>query len=475
MAVNTAGEYNYKVVKQFAIMTVIWGVVGMLVGVIVAAQLAFPDLTPHWSFLSYGRLRPLHTNAVIFAFGGSALFATSYYVVQRTCHTRLFSDGLAVFTFWGWQVVIVLAAVTLPLGITSGKEYAELEWPIDLLIAVVWVSYAIVFFGTIFKRKIEHIYVANWFFGAFILTVALLHIVNSAALPVSLTKSYSAYAGVQDAMVQWWYGHNAVGFFLTAGFLGMMYYFMPKQAERPVYSYRLSIVHFWALIFTYMWAGPHHLHFTALPDWTQSLGMVFSLILLAPSWGGMINGVMTLSGAWHKLRTDPILKFLITSISFYGMSTFEGPMMSIKTVNALSHYTDWTVGHVHSGALGWVGMISMGAMYYLLPRLAGKREMYSVKAIEVHFWVATLGIVFYIAAMWIAGVMQGLMWRAVNPDGSLTYAFIESIKATYPYYSIRLLGGVLYLAGMIIMAWNMFMTIREPKPVDARIPEVAHA
>ena len=475
MAVNTAGEYNYKVVKQFAIMTVIWGVVGMLVGVIVAAQLAFPDLTPHWSFLSYGRLRPLHTNAVIFAFGGSALFATSYYVVQRTCHTRLFSDGLAAFTFWGWQVVIVLAAVTLPLGITSGKEYAELEWPIDLLIAVVWVSYAIVFFGTIFKRKIEHIYVANWFFGAFILTVALLHIVNSAALPVSLTKSYSAYAGVQDAMVQWWYGHNAVGFFLTAGFLGMMYYFMPKQAERPVYSYRLSIVHFWALIFTYMWAGPHHLHFTALPDWTQSLGMVFSLILLAPSWGGMINGVMTLSGAWHKLRTDPILKFLITSISFYGMSTFEGPMMSIKTVNALSHYTDWTVGHLHSGALGWVGMISMGAMYYLLPRLAGKREMYSVKAIEVHFWVATLGIVFYIAAMWIAGVMQGLMWRAVNPDGSLTYAFIESIKATYPYYSIRLLGGVLYLAGMIIMAWNMFMTIREPKPVDARIPEVAHA
>ncbi len=475
MAVNTAGEYNYKVVKQFAIMTVIWGVVGMLVGVIVAAQLAFPDLTPHWSFLSYGRLRPLHTNAVIFAFGGCALFATSYYVVQRTCHARLFSDKLAAFTFWGWQLIIVLAAITLPLGITSGKEYAELEWPIDLLITAVWVAYAVVFFGTIFKRKIEHIYVANWFFGAFILTVALLHVVNSAALPVSLTKSYSAYAGVQDAMIQWWYGHNAVGFFLTAGFLGMMYYFMPKQAERPVYSYSLSIVHFWALIFTYMWAGPHHLHFTALPDWTQSLGMVFSLILLAPSWGGMINGVMTLSGAWHKLRSDPILKFLITSISFYGMSTFEGPMMSIKTVNALSHYTDWTVGHVHSGALGWVGMISMGAMYYLLPRLAGKREMYSVKAIEVHFWVATLGIVFYIAAMWIAGVMQGLMWRAVNPDGSLTYAFIESIKATYPYYSIRLLGGLLYLGGMVIMMWNMVMTIREPKPVDARIPEVAHA
>ena len=475
MTVATNGEYNYKVVKQFTIMTVIWGVVGMLVGVIIAAQLAFPDLTPHWSFLSYGRLRPLHTNAVIFAFGGCALFASSYYVVQRTCHTRLFSDKLAALTFWGWQLIIVLAAITLPLGITSGKEYAELEWPIDILIAVVWVAYAIVFFGTIFKRKIQHIYVANWFFGAFILTVALLHIVNSMAMPVSLTKSYSAYAGVQDAMVQWWYGHNAVGFFLTAGFLGMMYYFMPKQAERPVYSYRLSIVHFWALIFTYMWAGPHHLHYTALPDWTQSLGMVFSLILLAPSWGGMINGVMTLSGAWHKLRSDPILKFLITSISFYGMSTFEGPMMSIKTVNALSHYTDWTVGHVHSGALGWVGMISMGAMYYLLPRLSGKQEMYSVKAIEVHFWVATLGIVFYIAAMWIAAVMPGLMWRSVNPDGSLTYAFIESVKATYPYYVIRLLGGVLYLGGMLIMAWNMFMTIRDPRPADVRIPDVAHA
>jgi len=469
------GEYNYKVVKQFAVATVIWGVVGMLVGVIIAAQLAFPEILPSVPWLSYGRLRPLHTNAVIFAFGGSALFAASYYVVQRTCHVRLFSDKLASFTFWGWQLVIVLAAISLPLGMTQGKEYAELEWPIDILIAVVWVAYAVVFFGTLYKRKIEHIYVANWFFGAFILTVALLHIVNAAALPVSFTKSYSAYAGVQDAMVQWWYGHNAVGFFLTAGFLGMMYYFMPKQAERPVYSYRLSIVHFWALIFTYMWAGPHHLHYTALPDWTQSLGMVFSLILLAPSWGGMINGVMTLSGAWHKLRSDPILKFLITSISFYGMSTFEGPMMGIKTVNALSHYTDWTVGHVHSGALGWVGFITMGSMYYLLPRLSGKREMYSVKAIEWHFWIATLGIVLYIAAMWIAGVMQGLMWRAVNPDGSLTYSFVESVKATFPYYVIRLAGGVLYLSGMLIMAWNMFMTIRDSKPADVRIPAVAHA
>ena len=322
--------YNYKVVRQFALMTVVWGIVGMLVGVLIAAQLIWPDLTYGIPWLSYGRLRPLHTNAVIFAFGGSALFATSYYVVQRTCHARLFCDKLAGFTFWGWNLVIVLAAVTLPLGYTSAKEYAELEWPIDILIAVVWVSYAVVFFGTIMKRKTPHIYVANWFLGAFILTVALLHIVNSAAIPVEAMKSYSAYAGVQDAMIQWWYGHNAVGFFLTAGFLGMMYYFIPKQGGRPVYSYRLSVVHFWALIFTYMWAGPHHLQYTALPDWAQSLGMVFSLILLAPSWGGMVNGIMTMSGAWHKLRTDPILKFLITSLSFYGMSTFEGPMMSIK-------------------------------------------------------------------------------------------------------------------------------------------------
>jgi cytochrome c oxidase cbb3-type subunit 1 len=468
-----ADTYNYSVVRQFAFMTVVWGVVGMLVGVIIAAQLAWPALNFDIPWLTYGRLRPLHTNAVIFAFGGCALFATSYYVVQRTCHTRLFAGPLAAFTFWGWQLIIVLAAVTLPLGLTSGKEYAELEWPIDLLIAVVWVSYAIVFFGTIVKRKTPHIYVANWFFGAFILTVALLHIVNSVALPVSLTKSYSAYAGVQDAMIQWWYGHNAVGFFLTAGFLGMMYYFIPKQAERPIYSYRLSIVHFWALIFTYMWAGPHHLHYTALPDWAQSLGMLFSLILLAPSWGGMINGIMTLSGAWHKLRNDPILKFLVVSLSFYGMSTFEGPMMSIKTVNALSHYTDWTVGHVHSGALGWVGLVSMGSIYYLLPRLWGRTEMYSKRLIELHFWVATIGIVLYIAAMWIAGVMQGLMWRATNPDGTLTYAFVEALKATYPYYAIRLVGGLLYLGGMVIMLYNCVMTVRVGKSEDSRIPAVA--
>ena len=474
---ETQTTYNYKVVRQFAVMTVIWGIVGMLVGVIIAAQLVWPELNIG-PWLHFGRLRPLHTNAVIFAFGGCALFATSYYVVQRTSHARIFCDKLAAFTFWGWQLIILLAAVSLPLGFTTGKEYAELEWPIDILIAVVWVSYAIVFFGTIAKRTVQHIYVANWFYGAFIIAVALLHIVNSAEIPVSLTKSYSAYAGVQDAMVQWWYGHNAVGFFLTAGFLGMMYYFVPKQAGRPVYSYRLSVVHFWALIFTYMWAGPHHLHYTALPDWTQSVGMIFSLILLAPSWGGMINGIMTLSGAWHKLRDDPILKFLITSLSFYGMSTFEGPMMSVKTVNALSHYTDWTVGHVHSGALGWVAMVSIGSIYYLLPRLFGKPEMYSVRLMTVHFWIATIGVVLYIASTWISGVMQGLMWRAVNADGTLTYSFVESVKGSYPFWTIRFIGGALFLVGMFIMAYNMFKTIAGGKTVNdapVLVPAAHHA
>ncbi|MEN9418194.1 MAG: hypothetical protein RI988_1814 [Pseudomonadota bacterium] len=472
---NSGAVYSDGVVRWFALAAVLWGVVGMLVGVVIAAQLTWPQLNFGIPWLSYGRLRPLHTNAVIFAFGGCVLFATAYHVVQRTCQTRLFAPGLAMFTFVGWQVVILLAALSLPLGFTSGKEYAELEWPIDILIAVVWVAFAVVFFGTVGTRKVRHIYVANWFFGAFIIAVALLHIVNSAAIPVSFTKSYSAYAGVQDAMVQWWYGHNAVGFFLTAGFLGMMYYYIPKQAERPVYSYRLSIVHFWALIFTYMWAGPHHLHYTALPDWAQSIGMLFSLVLLAPSWGGMINGIMTLSGAWHKLRDDPILKFLIVSLSFYGMSTFEGPMMSIKTVNALSHYTDWTVGHVHSGALGWVGLISMGALYHLIPRMYGRKAMYSTRAIEVHFWIATIGIVLYIAAMWIAGVMQGLMWRAVNADGTLVYSFVESVKATFPFYVIRLAGGLLYLLGMLIMAWNVVMTVRVGRSVEVRVPPVALA
>ncbi|WP_265948066.1 cytochrome-c oxidase, cbb3-type subunit I [Dechloromonas sp. A34] len=473
---GTQTTYNDKVVRQFAVMTVIWGIVGMLVGVIIAAQLVWPELNIG-PWLHFGRLRPLHTNAVIFAFGGCALFATSYWCVQRTCSTRLWGGPLIPFTFWGWQIVILLAAITLPLGITTGKEYAELEWPIDILITLVWVSYAVVFFGTIATRKVAHIYVANWFFGAMIIAVALLHLVNSCEIPVGFLRSYSCYAGVQDAMIQWWYGHNAVGFFLTAGFLGMMYYFVPKQAGRPVYSYRLSVVHFWALIFTYMWAGPHHLHYTALPDWTQSVGMIFSLILLAPSWGGMINGIMTLSGAWHKLRDDPILKFLITSLSFYGMSTFEGPMMSIKTVNALSHYTDWTVGHVHSGALGWVAMVSIGSMYYLLPRLFGKTEMFSVKLMTVHFWVATIGTVLYIASTWISGVMQGLMWRAINADGTLAYSFVESVKGSYPFWAIRWLGGVLFLSGMLIMAYNMFKTMAGGNTKDATIvvPVAHHA
>ncbi len=466
--------YNLRIVRQFAVMTVVWGLVAMAVGVFIAAELVWPALNFDLPWLTYGRLRPLHTNAAIFAFGGSALFATSYYVVQRTCHVRLYAERLAAFTFWGWQIVILAAAVTLPLGITTSKEYAELEWPIDILIALVWVAYAIVFFGTILKRRIAHIYVANWFFGAYILTVAVLHIVNSAALPVGLWKSYSAYAGVQDAMVQWWYGHNAVGFFLTAGFLGIMYYFVPKQAGRPVYSYRLSVVHFWSLVFIYIWAGPHHLHYTALPDWAQSLGMVMSLLLLAPSWGGMINGIMTLSGAWEKLRTDPVLRFLIVSISFYGMATFEGPMMSIKTVNALSHYTDWTIGHVHSGALGWVAFISLGAMYYLIPRLFD-REIHSLKLIEVHFWTSTIGIVLYIAPMWVAGIMQGLMWRAINTDGTLTYSFVESVQAMHPFYLLRFMGGVLFLIGTAVMAYNLWRTVAGAEPAEAAIPAPAVA
>jgi cytochrome c oxidase cbb3-type subunit 1 len=459
-SVHDHPEYNYKVVRQFAIMTVVWGVIGMLVGVVLAGQLVWPALNFDTPWLSFGRLRPLHTNAVIFAFGGCALFASSLYIVQRTCQARLLSDSLAACVFWGWQLVILSAVVTLPLGITTSKEYAELEWPIDILITVVWVLYAILFFGTVAKRKTRHIYVANWFFASFIIAVAILHIFNSLAVPVSLTKSYSVYAGTVDAMVQWWYGHNAVGFFLTAGFLGMMYYFVPKQADRPVYSYRLSVVHFWALIAIYVWAGPHHLHYTSLPDWAQSLGMVMSLILLAPSWGGMINGMMTLSGAWDKLRTDPILKFLVVSLSFYGMSTFEGPMMAIKSVNALSHYTDWTIGHVHSGALGWVAMVSIGTMYHLIPLMFGRSQgqMHSIKLIDLHFWMATIGTVMYIASMWINGLMQGLMWRAVNDDGTLTYSFVESVEASYPGYVVRFIGGAVFLVGMLLMAYNVWKT-----------------
>ncbi len=471
---NETETFNYKVVRQFAIMAVVWGIVGMFVGVFIAAQLVWPQLN-FVDFLGYGRLRPLHTNAVIFAFGGSALFATSYYVVQRTCHTRLFASGLASFTFWGWQLIIVLAAITLPAGFTSSKEYAELEWPIDILLTLVWVAYAIVFFGTIIKRRVKHIYVANWFYGSFILTVAILHIFNNIEMPVAgeLFKSYSAYAGVQDAMVQWWYGHNAVGFFLTTSFLGMMYYYVPKQAGRPVFSYRLSIVHFWALAFTYMWAGPHHLLYTALPDWTQSLGMAFSLILLAPSWGGMVNGIMTLSGAWHKLRTDPILKFMVTALSFYGMSTFEGSMMSIRTVNALSHYTEWTVAHVHSGALGWVAMITFGSLYYTIPRLWGRTEMASKGLVELHFWIATIGVVLYIASMWVAGVMEGLMWRAVEAEGTLTYSFVQALEAKKPLLMIRFLGGALFLTGIVLMFVNIIMTIKGQKVVNPAVPAPA--
>jgi len=468
---TSAVDYNFDVVRQFTVMTVIWGLFGTLVGVLIAAQLIWPALNFDTPWLTYSRLRPLHTNAVIFAFGTSALFATSYYVVQRTCQIRLFGGKLAAFTFWGWQAVIISAAITLPMGYTSSKEYAELEWPIDILIAVVWISYAVVFFGTLIKRKVSHIYVANWFFGGFIITVAVLHIGNSMVIPVSGMKSYSIYSGAIDAMMQWWYGHNAVGFLLTAGFLGMMYYFVPKQAERPVYSYRLSIVHFWALVSLYIWAGPHHLHYTALPDWAQSVGMVMSIVLFLPSWGGMINGIMTLSGAWHKLRSDPILRFLIVSLSFYGMSTFEGPMMAIKSVNALSHYTDWTIGHVHSGALGWVAMISIGAMYHLIPVLFNQSRMYSIRYINIHFWLHTAGIILYIVAMWISGVMQGLMWRAVNADGTLTYSFVESLTASYPFYFMRFLGGVLVVTGFVLMAYNMFKTISAKdgslKPVEA--------
>jgi len=453
-------EYNESIVKKFTIASVFWAIVGFLVGLYIALQMAFPWLNfePYFTF---GRLRPLHTSAVIFAFGGNVLFATSYFVVQRTCRARLWGDGLANFTFWGYQAFIVMAALGYVFGVTQGKEYAEPEWYADLWLAIVWVVYLVVFLMTLSKRKEPHIYVANWFFLAFIATVAILHIVNGISVPVSLTslKSYPLWGGVQNALIQWWYGHNAVGFFLTAGFLGIMYYFVPKRANRPVYSYRLSIIHFWSLIFIYIWAGPHHLHYTALPDWAQTLGMTFSIILWMPSWGGMINGLMTLSGAWHKLREDPVLKFLIISLAFYGMSTFEGPIMAIKEVNALSHYTEWTIGHVHSGALGWVAFISFGAIYHLVPVLWKKKELYSLKLVNMHLWIATIGIVFYISAMWIAGVMQGLMWRSYDSLGFLEYSFVETVMAMHPFYIIRALGGALFLGGALIMVYNIWKTI----------------
>lgn len=433
--------------------------VGTLVGVYIASELAWPFLNFDMAELTFGRLRPLHTNAVIFAFGGSALMATSYYSVQRTCGVRLWSDKLAWFVFIGWNLIIVSAVITLPLGITSGKEYAELEWPIDIAIAVVWVAYTLNFVMTLANRTTKHIYVSNWFFLSMMVMITYLHVVNSLAMPVDMFKSYSVFSGVQDAMIQWWWGHNAVGFYLTAGFLGIMYYFVPKQAGRPVFSYRLSVIHFWALTFGYVWLGAHHLQYTALPDWTGSLGAAVSLAMIIPSWGGAINGMMTLSGAWDKLRTDYVLRFMIVSLAFYAMSTFEGPVMSAKTVNALSHYTDWTVGHVHSGALGWVAMVAAGALYHLVMKLWNTR-MYSAGLVNLHFWLATIGTVVYVIAMWVSGIMQGLMWRDYDQFGTLTYTFAESVAAMHPYYAMRAVGGMIYWLGGVIMLYNVIMTIR---------------
>jgi cytochrome c oxidase cbb3-type subunit 1 len=460
---NSSTIYNYDIVKLFTIATVLWGIVGFTAGVFIAFQLAFPILNFDLEWTSFGRLRPLHTSAVIFAFGGNALFATSLFVVQRTSQARLWgSDNLLKFLFWGYQAFIVMAAFGYINGVTQAKEYAEPEWYADLFLVVIWVIYFLVYVMTLKNRKEPHIYVANWFYLGFIVTVAILHIVNNLAIPLRIDSatSYPIFGGVQSAMIQWWYGHNAVGFFLTAGFLGMMYYFVPKRAERPVYSYRLSIIHFWSLIFIYIWAGPHHLHYTSLPDWVQTLGMTFSIILWMPSWGGMINGIMTLSGAWDKLRTDPVMRFLITAVAFYGMSTFEGPLMAIKTVNALSHYTDWTIGHVHSGALGWVALISFGSLYHLVPILWGKKELYSMKWVSIHFWLASIGIILYIVAMWISGIMQGLMWRSYDDMGFLQYSFIETVKALHPLYFTRAVGGVLFLSGACLMAVNFYKTIK---------------
>ncbi|MFN7619145.1 MAG: cytochrome-c oxidase, cbb3-type subunit I [bacterium] len=468
-------RYQDGVIRAGVIATMFWGVIGMTVGVLIAAQLSWPEIFyfPEHGWLNFGRLRPLHTSGVIFAFGGNALICTSFWVVQRTCKARLAGGIWPWFVFWGYQLFIVLAATGYLAGITQSREYAEPEWYVDLWLTIVWVAYLLVFLGTIWKRKEPHIYVANWFYLAFIVTVALLHLVNNAAVPVGLleARSYSAFGGVQDALVQWWYGHNAVGFFLTAGFLAMMYYFVPKRVERPVYSYRLSIVHFWSLIFIYIWAGPHHLHYTALPQWTQTLGMTFSIMLWMPSWGGMINGLMTLSGAWDKLRTDPVVRMMVVAIAFYGMSTFEGPLMSIRTVNALSHYTDWTIGHVHSGALGWVGFISFGAIYCLVPWLWKKDRLYSNALVEWHFWIATTGIVLYITAMWVSGIMEGLMWREYTPDGFLANSFIETVSAKHIQNIIRTVGGLMFLSGTLIMSYNLWRTIRMPSvPDSAAVP-----
>jgi cytochrome c oxidase cbb3-type subunit 1 len=471
-------NYNMGPVKFATLAAVVWGIAGFTVGLWAALELAFPVFNFDLPWISFGRLRPLHTSAVIFAFGGNVLIATSFYVVQRTCRARLAGDIAPWFVVLGYNFFIVIAGTGYLLGITQSKEYAEPEWYADLWLTVVWVVYLLVYLGTVMRRTEPHIYVANWFYLAFILTIAVLHLGNNAAVPLSLfsPKSYIVWSGVQDAMVQWWYGHNAVGFFLTAGFLAIMYYFIPKRVERPIYSYRLSIVHFWTLIFLYIWAGPHHLHYTALPDWAQTLGMTFSIMLWMPSWGGMINGLMTLSGAWDKLRTDPVVRLLVVSVAFYGMSTFEGPVMSIKSVNSLSHYTDWTIGHVHSGALGWVAMVSFGAVYCLVPWLWNRRGLYSIRLVEWHFWIATLGILLYITAMWVSGITQGLMWRAYDKLGFLQYSFIESVEAMKPYYMIRAVGGLLFLLGALIMAYNVWRTVRGDEPVDvADQPRIAAA
>ena len=471
---ETTEKYHFDVVGWFSVAAVIYLVVGTLVGVLIASQLAWPVLNFDIPYLTFGRLRPLHTNAVIFAFGGCVLMATAFYSVQRTCGVKLWSNKLAWFTFWGWNLIIVSAVITLPLGLTSGKEYAELEWPIDIAIAVVWVAYTVNFVMTIANRKSSHIYVSNWFFLGMMIMITYLHVVNSLAIPVGMFKSYSIFSGVQDAMIQWWWGHNAVGFYLTAGFLGIMYYFVPKQANRPMFSYRLSVIHFWALTFGYVWLGAHHLQYTALPDWTGSLGAAISIAMIIPSWGGAINGMMTLSGAWDKLRTDYVLRFLIASLAFYAMSTFEGPIMSIKTVNALSHYTDWTVGHVHSGALGWVGMVAAGALYHMVMKL-WNTEMYSSKLINTHFWLATVGTVIYIVALWISGIMQGLMWRDYDDFGTLTYTFAESVAAMHPYYAMRAVGGFLYMLGGVVMLYNVVMTIRQASTHPSTSAEPARA
>jgi len=454
--------YNDGIIRAGVIASMFWGIAGFVVGLVIALQLAFPALNFDLPWTNFGRLRPLHTSAVIFAFGGNVLLMTSFHVVQRTCRASLAGGWAAWFVFWGYQLFIVMAATGYLLGVTQSKEYAEPEWYVDLWLTIVWVVYLLVFLGTLWKRKEPHIYVANWFYLAFIVTIAMLHIVNNLSVPVSIgsVKSYSLFSGVQDALTQWWYGHNAVGFFLTAGFLAIMYYYVPKRAERPVYSYRLSIIHFWALIFLYIWAGPHHLHYTALPEWAQTLGMTFSIMLWMPSWGGMINGLMTLSGAWDKLRTDPVLRMLVVSVAFYGMSTFEGPVMSIKAVNALSHYTDWTVGHVHSGALGWVAFVSFGALYYLVPVMWNRQRLYSLRLVSVHFWIATIGIVLYITAMWVSGILQGLMWRAYDSLGFLEYSFVETVEAMHPFYLIRALGGLLFVLGAFVMVYNLWRTAR---------------